>query len=148
MSELGKLTTKDIDIVRYMINYLTKTGHIVMVNDDVGIFKPEPKDADVDYGCRLPKVKPPRTIGGHEYQNPPRQNSIVEFTEETKWYQQHRWERLSENLKEFFSIEQFIFLGEIPNSPGRCVVVSAVTGKVFLEHTSLYKEIAPEGEAS
>lgn len=42
--------------------------------------------------------------------------------------------------------ESYVFLGEIPNMPGHCVVAEQKTGKIFAGfHTELFTEL-PVGE--
>jgi len=63
----------------------------------------------------------------------PRQNSLVEFTPKYREWAKSRKIGEFQALQtiEFFMCETFFFLGEIPNIPERCIVVSAQTGKVF-----------------
>ena len=62
----------------------------------------------------------------------PRQYSLVKFTcEKDHWH-----------FYPFTSNGVYIFLGEIPNMPGHCVVVEHKSGRIYSGyHTDRFKEI-------
>jgi hypothetical protein len=66
------------------------------------------------------KKKQPHT-GYDEKMNKPRPYSLVKFTEEAK-----------QHINPFDNNNVFVFLGEIPNKPGHCIVFLESTGKTWV----------------
>jgi hypothetical protein len=73
--------------------------------------------------------------------NIPRQYSLVRVED---WYKEHLVK--GGNAKHPLAKgDLFVFLGEIPNMPGHCVVIDHSTGKVYSGfHIENFHEVKPE----
>jgi hypothetical protein len=68
----------------------------------------------------------------------PRQYSLVKFDYESTPVEYHKCYPFKEN-------EHYIFLGDIPNMPGHCVVVSVKTGQIYsCYHTENFIELTDD----
>ena len=69
-----------------------------------------------------------------------RQNAFVVFDKKScteELYNQH--------FKEYFEGKLFVYLGEIPQTPGHCILSDLKTGKIEgLWHTSNFREATEE----